>query len=205
MIAQLSSFIIHLIQSTGYIGIFILMTLESTLIPIPSEIVMPFSGFLVGQHHFSFLWVVIAGTLGNLAGSLIAYGIGFWFEENILLSLLQKYGKFLLISTHDYEKSKHWFIKYGDKAVLISRVLPVVRTFISLPAGMYKMNIKKFSIYTLIGSLVWSTFLTAIGYSLGEKWNSFEGYFRKFDLLIVIGVILVAGVYIYHKRNSFKR
>ncbi len=204
MIAHFSSLIIQLIQSTGYLGIFILMMLESTLIPIPSEVVMPFSGFLVGQHHLSFIWVVIAGTLGNLVGSLIAYGIGFWLEENLVLSVISKYGKFLLLSTHDYEKSKKWFTTYGDKAVLISRVLPVDRTFISLPAGIYAMNIKKFSLYTIIGSLFWSIFLTSIGYYLGSKWNSFEGYFRKFDIAIVIGIVLLAGFYIYHKRSSMK-
>ncbi len=204
MIAQFSSLIIQLIQSTGYLGIFILMTLESTLIPIPSEVVMPFSGFLVEQHHLSFLWVVVAGTLGNLAGSLIAYGLGFWLEENLVFSLIRKYGKFLLFSTHDYEKSKKWFTNYGDKAVLVSRVLPVVRTFISLPAGVCRMNIKKFSVFTVIGSLFWSIFLISIGYYLGSKWNNFEGYFRKFDIVIVIGVMLLAGFYIYHKKSSLK-
>ena len=205
MIAQFSSIIIHLIHSTGYGGIFILMTLESTLVPIPSEIVMPFSGFLVGQHHLSFLWVIIAGTLGNLTGSLIAYGIGYWLEENVVVALISKYGKFLLLSTHDYEKSKKWFTTYGDKAVLVSRVLPVVRTFISLPAGIYRMDLKKFSLYTAIGSLFWSIFLTSIGYYLGSKWNSFEGYFRKFDIAIVIGIIILVCLYIYHKKSSLKQ
>lgn len=204
MLESLSAFIIHLIQSTGYLGIFLLMTLESALIPIPSEVTMPFSGFLVTKSSLSLIPVILAGALGNLIGSLIAYGIGFYLEETIIVSLVTKYGKFILITKEDYDKSIAWFRKYGDGIVFFSRLLPAVRTFISLPAGLAQMNIWKFSIYTFLGSFIWTAFLTYIGVYLGNNWKSLEVYFRKFDIAIVVLGILTVLFYINHKLKIVK-
>lgn len=204
MIEQLSLFIIHLIQTTGYLGIFILMTLESALIPIPSEVTMSFSGFLVNQGGLSFILVVLVGAFGNLIGSLIGYYIGYFLEENIIISLVKKYGKFLLITEHDYTMSRNWFNKYGNAVVFFSRLIPGVRTFISLPAGLAEMNIWKFSIYTFLGSLLWSGFLTYIGFYLGSRWKDLEGYFRKFEVLIVVLLVVAVLLYINHKLKIIK-
>ncbi len=205
MIEQLSSFIIHLIQSTGYLGIFVLMTLESALIPIPSEITMPFAGFLVGKGELNFGLVVLVGALANLAGSLLAYGLGFYLEENVILKFISRYGKFLLLSTHDYEKSTNWLRKYGDAVTFFSRLLPAVRTFISLPAGLAEMNIVKFSIYTFLGSLLWSGFLTYIGVYLGSKWQGLAPLFHEFQLVIGVLLVLLVAFYLNHKLKIFKR
>lgn len=207
MLEQLSAFIIHLIQTSGYLGVFILMTLESALIPIPSEITMPFSGFLVSTGNLSFILVVLAGAFGNLIGSLMAYALGYYLEETVILSLVGKYGKFILMTKEDYEKSLKWFNKYGEAITFFSRLLPAVRTFISLPAGLAEMNILKFSIYTFLGSLIWSTFLTYIGVYLGDNWHSLEGYFRKFEILIAGTFIFVVIFYLNHKLKivSFRR
>lgn len=204
MLEVLSSFIIHLISSLGYLGIFVLMTLESALIPLPSEVTMPFSGFLVSKGEFSFPIVVLVGALGNVAGSLIAYAIGYFLQESIILTLVDRYGKFFLISRHEYDTSIKWLREYGVSVAFFSRLLPGIRTFISLPAGLSKVNIWKFSLYTFLGSLLWSAFLTSIGVYLGNQWNSIEKYYRKFEILIA--VILVAGVlwYINHKLKLFK-
>lgn len=204
MLEVLSNFIIHLIQTSGYLGIFILMTLESALIPIPSEVTMPFSGFLISKEVLSLWPVIIAGTLGNLIGSLIAYGIGFYLEETVILSLVDKYGKFILMTKEDYNKSVAWFKRYGNSIVFFSRLLPAIRTFISLPAGLAEMNIWKFSIYTLIGSFIWSSFLTMIGVYLGNNWRILEVYFRKFE--VAVGALLIFGVlfYINHKLKIVK-
>lgn len=204
MIQQLSTIIIHLIQNLGYWGIFVLMTLESALLPIPSEVTMPFAGFLSQGGHLNFWLVVLTGTLGNLVGSLIAYAIGYYLEESVILSLIKKYGKFVLISEHEYVRAVSWFAKYGNPIAFFSRLLPAVRTFISLPAGLSAMNIWKFSFYTLLGSFIWSTFLTWIGFYLGSKWNSWEPYFRKFQLVII--VLLVVGVlwFVNHKLKIIK-
>ncbi len=204
MLEQISSSIIHLIQSTGYLGIFILMTLESALIPIPSEITMPFAGFLAAKGSLSLILVIFTGAIGNLIGSLIAYYIGYFLEENVILENVKKYGKFVLISEHDLEKANKWFGKYGDRVVFFSRLLPAVRTFISLPAGIFKMNIWKFSIYTFIGSLVWSLFLTYIGFYFQSRWNILEQYFRKFDFLILGIIVILILLYLNHKLKIFK-
>src|ERR1035437_6792416 len=141
MLEQLSVFIIHLIQSSGYFGIFILMTLDSALLPIPSEVTMTFSGFLVNQGQLSFILVVLVGAFANLFGSIIGYYIGYFLEESVIVSFIKKYGKFILITEHDYTKATHWFNKYGNSVVFFSRLLPGIRTFISLPAGLAEMNI----------------------------------------------------------------
>lgn len=199
MIEILAHYIIQLIQATSYTGIFILMALESALIPIPSEITMPFSGFLASKGMLSLWGIIIVGTVANLFGSIVAYYIGYYLEETVLLTLIKKYGKFILIDEHDYHKANKWFDKYGDKVIFLSRLLPAVRTVISLPAGMFRMDIKKFVVYTTAGCLLWSALLTYIGFVLGENWNSLEGYYRKFE--IVIGVLIVLAIIVYIEKK----
>lgn len=204
MLEQLTAFIIHLIQSTGYLGIFTLMTLESALIPIPSEVTMPFAGFLVSQGQLNFWFVVFAGAFGNLIGSLITYGIGFYLEEHIIITLIKKYGKFLLLSIHEYERSVGWLKKYGDYVTFFSRLLPAVRTFISLPAGLSEMNIWKFSFFTFLGSFIWSTFLTYIGVYFGKEWHTLEPYYRKVEIFLGIIFVITFFWYINHKLKLIK-
>ena len=150
LLALISSFVINIISTLGYGGIFFLMALESALIPIPSEIIMPFSGFLVFDEKFSFLAVVLWGTIGNLIGSIAAYFIGLYGGR----PLIEKYGKFILISRHELDLADSWFKKYGSLSVLVSRMLPAARTFISLPAGIARMPFGKFCLYTFLGSLI---------------------------------------------------
>ncbi len=204
MVEQLSGFIIHLIQTTGHLGVFILMTLESALIPIPSEVTMPFAGFLASKGELSFITIVFIGALGNVIGSVIGYYIGFFLEENVLLHLIKKYGKFILITESDYQKSFMWFKKYGSSVVFFSRMLPAVRTFISLPAGVFKMNIVKFVIYTFVGSLIWSAILAGVGFYFGSNWKVLEPIFRKFDVVILAVFVLAVAFYLNHKLKILK-
>lgn len=199
MLELISTFIIHLIQATGYLGIFLLMTLESALIPIPSEVIMPFSGFLAQKGIFSLFMVVLAGSLGNLAGSLIGYFIGFFLEENLILRNIKKYGKFMLITEDDYKKAVNWFKKYGNGVVFLSRLIPAVRTFISLPAGVFRMNIWKFLLFTFLGSFIWSFLLSYTGFYLGTQWKLLDSYFRKFDILLFLLIMAMLLFYINHK------
>ncbi|MBI5465301.1 DedA family protein [Candidatus Gottesmanbacteria bacterium] len=199
LLETLASWIINIISSTGYAGIFILMAIESALIPLPSEVTMPFSGSLVALGRFNLILVAIAGALGNLAGSLLAYALGFWGQENVVRLVIRKYGKYLLISEHEFERAEKWFRKYGEVIVFSSRLMPVVRTFISLPAGIVKMNLTKFIVYTTIGSFFWSLFLAYIGMVLGQNWKILETYFRRFDMAIIIGGVVLIGFYLYHK------
>ena len=167
LVGSISDFVINLIGSLGYWGVFIGMTLESACIPIPSEIIMPFSGFVVWQGHtnMTLIGITIVGALGNLLGSLIAYYVGLKGGR----PLLEKYGKYLLVTHSKLELADKWFFKYGSEAVLISRFLPIIRTFISLPAGIAHMDLKKFMAYTFIGSLPWSFALGYIGTQLGPN------------------------------------
>ena len=193
--ALIISFVISIISGLGYGGIFILMALESALIPIPSEIIMPFSGFLVWEEKFSFLAVVWWGTFGNLIGSIIAYWLGYYGGR----PLIEKYGKFILISRNELDFADRWFQKYGGISILFSRMLPAVRTFISLPAGIARMPFGKFCLYTFLGSLPWSFVLAYAGLIMGKNWKGLEVYFRKFDWAIGILGILALALFIYHK------
>ena len=192
VVGYISDFAINLIGNLGYWGVFIGMTLESACIPIPSEIIMPFSGFVVWQGHtnMTLIGITIVGAFGNLLGSLIAYYVGLKGGR----PLLEKYGKYLLITHSKLELADRWFFKYGAEAVLISRLLPIIRTFISLPAGIAHMDIKKFMTYTFIGSLPWCFALGYIGVQLGPNWDMIQGYFHILDIIIGIGIL---GIIIY--------
>lgn len=186
----LASFVIKVIEQTGYTGITALMALESANIPIPSEIIMPFSGYLVFEEKFNFYLVILSGTVGNLIGSLVSYYLGFFGGR----SFLAKYGKFFFVTHHDLELADRLFQKYGSFIIFASRILPIVRTFISFPAGIAKMNIIVFTVNTFFGSLIWSIILTYTGVIAGENWKILELYFRKFDWLIA-GILLVLGIW----------
>jgi len=186
------NFVISTIRDTGYLGIFLLMTLESALIPIPSEIIMPFSGYLCFRGELSILFVVLAGTIGNLVGSLIAYLLGVKYGREFVV----KYGRYFLLSKKHLEKAEYLFNKYGEIIILISRMLPAVRTVISLPAGIGRMPIKKFSLYTFVGSIPWNFALTYLGYQLGSEWPIIFKIMEKLDILIILAVIVFVTWYI---------
>ena len=202
MITDIINFLANIIIKTigfgGYGGIFLLMLLESCGIPIPSEIIMPFSGFLVAMGKMKFLLVAIIGAFGNLTGSLLAYWIGFKGGR----PLIEKYGKYILISKHDLNLADKWFAKFGDLTVFFGRLLPIVRTYISFPAGISKMNLKKFSFYTFIGALSWCALFAWLGIKMGNNWDLIREKFHNFDLLIGILIILALILYIYrHIKN----
>ncbi|NYB27969.1 MAG: DedA family protein [Methanobacteriaceae archaeon] len=194
IIETVTNFAIYLIEDLGYWGVFIGMTLESACIPLPSEVIMPLSGFVVYRGEMSLLGITIVGAVGNLIGSWIAYFVGLKGGR----PFLEKYGKYVLISPKKLDMAHEWFDKYGHEAVLISRVLPIIRTFISLPAGIAEMDLKKFSIYTFLGSLPWCFVLAYIGFMLGPKWNIIEEYFHYMDIVVVIALVILA-IYLVHK------
>lgn len=191
IISNLTNFITQTIANSGYVGIFFLMVAESALIPIPSEVIMPFSGYLVSAGKFNAIYVIIAGSIGNLVGSLIAYFVGVYLGRGFVL----RYGKYVLLKKSHLELAESYFKKYGDRSTFISRLLPAVRTYVSLPAGVAKMNLKKFAAYTLIGSIIWNSGLTYIGVTLGEQWNSIRKYSTYFDAIVVIAVIVAIILY----------
>lgn len=199
IIEILTVFIINTISSWGYFGVGALMAVESACIPLPSEIIMPFAGFLAAQGRFSLLGVTLAGALGCVAGSVVAYLVGIWGGR----VFIEKYGKYILISHHDLAIADNFFNKYGSAAIFFSRLMPVVRTFISLPAGIAKMNFSKFVVYSFLGSVPWSFGLAYLGKKLGDHWDTLGVYFHKFDFVIAAVILLGAVWYIRrHLKNS---
>lgn len=187
LIDSLKDWIVASVGQGGYAAIFLLMALESACIPIPSEVTMPVGGLLAAEGKLSFFWVGMVGALANLAGSWAAYAAGGGGGRPFLL----RYGRYFLVRPHDIERADRFFEKYGDSAVFFSRLLPVIRTFISLPAGVARMPLGRFSILTLLGSLPWSFALAGAGLLLGENWERILPYFEP----VTYGVAAVlAGV-----------
>lgn len=195
IISVLAGFIIAGISTLGYSGIVIMMAIESACIPLPSEIIMPFSGYLVSTGQFTVWGTAVAGAFGCVVGSALAYVVGRYGGR----SFIWKYGKYILVSHHDIKLADKWFDKYGQWAIFFSRLLPVIRTFISLPAGIAKMRFMPFIVYTFLGSLPWCYVLSYIGFRLGAHWDTLGVYFHKFD--IAIGIIILAGAVWWIQRH----
>lgn len=205
VVELITAWVISVISASGYVGIFTLMALESALIPIPSEATMTFAGYLASVGKFNFWLVVFVGAFANLTGSVLAYALGYWGEDTFIREIIKKYGKFVLVTVDEYERAERWFRKHGPQIAFSSRLLPVVRTFISLPCGVAKMNFAKFCIYTFAGSFIWSTLLTYVGFILGKNWNSLHVYYQKFEYLIVGGILVVGVWYVWHKISKLKK
>lgn len=191
----IGTIIVSFISGSGYLGVALLMAIESACIPLPSEIIMPFSGYLVSTGRFSLAGVAVAGALGCNLGSIVAYFIGAVGGR----PLAERYGHYVLVTRHDLELADRWFARYGDWAVFFSRLLPVIRTFIALPAGISRMNFLRFNIYTFLGSLPWCWLLAYAGMKLGQRWDILEPYFHRFDTIFVI-VVVVGVVWFVHNR-----
>lgn len=195
LLELLGHFIITIINHLGYAGVVLTMAIESACIPLPSEIIMPFAGYLTSTGRFNLWLVAFWGAIGNLLGSWLAYAVGRYGGR----PFLEKYGKYILLSRHDMNLADNWFLKHGESTVFFSRLLPVIRTFISLPAGIAKMEFWKFSIFSFAGALPWSLLLAYIGLRLGSHWVDIRVYFHRFDL--VIGMILIGGIIWFVRRH----
>ncbi len=193
IITVLSQFVITMISRFEYWGIFLTMAIESACIPLPSEIIMPFSGYLVTTGQFTMLGVTLAGAIGNVVGSIVAYYAGVWGGR----PFVERYGPYVLISHKDLDRADRWFMQYGEAAVFFSRMLPVVRTFISLPAGIARMNFLRFVLFTFLGALPWCYLLAYIGVKMGEEWQHLRDYFHQFDLVIGLGLAAAAGYFLW--------
>lgn len=192
IIAVLAAFIIAVISSLGYAGIVLLMAIESACIPLPSEVIMPFSGYLVYTGRFNLWWVATMGALGCNVGSLVAYEIGAYGGRR----LIERYGQYILLSRHELDLADRFFAHWGSATVFFSRLLPVIRTFIALPAGVARMPRVRFHVYTFLGSWPWCLGLAWVGLKLGERWDSdprLKMWFHRFDAVIG-GLIIIAVV-----------
>jgi membrane protein DedA with SNARE-associated domain len=197
-LSVLSAFIISVISSSGYLGIVALMAIESACIPLPSEVIMPFSGYLVYAGRFHLLWVATAGAIGCNLGSVIAYEVGFFGGR----PLVERYGSYLLLSRRELDWADHFFARWGSAAVFIARLLPVIRTFIALPAGIARMPRLRFHIYTFVGSWPWCLVLAYIGMKLGEKWETdprLKLWFHRFDVVILMALLAGAAWFLWSR------
>jgi membrane protein DedA with SNARE-associated domain len=200
ILAAIGTFCISVISSLGYFGVFFLMCLESMIFPMPSELVMPFAGFLIASGEMKFLFVVLTATLGSIVGSLISYYLGRYGGNRFVL----KYGKYFLLNEEHLRNTERWFSKKGELTILIGRFIPVVRHVISIPAGIGKMDIKKFIIYTLLGAGIWNAFLAYVGFVLGNNWEIIKQY-SDYISWAVLGVIIIIGVYFLWKEIKRRR
>ena len=195
-------FLETLYGAVGYVGVMLAMAIESAMIPLPSELILPFAGFLVSDpsqiepitgQPWSFWIVVIVGTIGNTLGSLVAYAIGAYGGR----PFLERYGKYLLIRPHEIELADHFFAKWGSQTVFFSRLLPIVRTFISFPAGVARMDLRKFVVYSTAGAFLWSILLVWAGVQLGDNWVEIRAMLQPFDLAIAVGVVALLVAFLW--------
>ena len=200
LLKPLIEFITSFIGQVGYGGIFFLMILESALIPIPSEIIMPFSGFLSSTGTLDPLLVTLSGSIGNLVGSVLTYYLGIKAGRKFIL----KYGKYILFKKEHLETTENLFKRYGDRISFAGRLLPAIRTYVSLPAGIGKTNLTKFVTYTFAGSVVWNSMLTYVGMSLGSNWKNIDKYSVYLDIAALLAVAVFIIWFVYNTKRKSK-
>ncbi|MFI5261114.1 MAG: DedA family protein [Candidatus Limnocylindrales bacterium] len=195
-------FLASLYGAVGYLGVLLAMTIESAMVPLPSELILPFAGFLVSdparlepmtQQPWGFWLVVVVATIGNTLGSLIAYAVGAWGGR----PLLERYGRYLLIRPDEIQRTEAFFARYGNITVFVGRLLPIVRTFISVPAGVARMPLGRFILYSTLGAILWSTLLVYAGVQLGAHWEDLRRALQPFDLLLVVAVVVVIVLFVW--------
>lgn len=193
MLSGLAEFVTDVVQRLGYVGLLLMVALENVFPPIPSEIILPLAGFNVYQGDFSFPLVLLFATTGSLIGALALYGIGAWFGEERLRALVRSHGGKLFLKERDIDVAERWFIRYGPLAVFVCRMVPIVRSLISIPAGLDGMKLGQFALLTIAGSLIWNTALVGAGWALGTQWHRVEEIISTFQYLVIAaGIALVA-------------
>jgi membrane protein DedA with SNARE-associated domain len=187
----------NLIDATGLAGVFILMTLESACVPIPSEATMLFAGFNVSEGNLTLFGIVAAGVLGNLVGSLIAYAVGYYGRIELL-----DQNRFIHINRRHLEWADRWFERHGSATVFFTRMLPIIRTFISLPAGVARMPLAKFVVYTLAGCIPWVLGLAIIGREVGDRWEEWKDYLHYFDYAVIAAIAIAIVYWLWRRRRG---
>ncbi len=199
---NLNDWILSLMDTLGYIGVTLMMFLENVFPPIPSELIMPAAGFAAAQGEMQLLWVIVAGTLGSVLGALPLYYLGTVFDEQRLLKLTEKYGKWVLVKPSDITKANHWFNRYGKAVIFFGRMVPAIRSLISIPAGMNRMPLLPFLGLTALGSAIWTALLAYAGYTLGAHYDQVEQYIAPISKAVVAIVLIAAIVFIVKRLTN---
>jgi membrane protein DedA with SNARE-associated domain len=189
------------IESLGYIGIIALVALESIIPPIPSEVILPLAGFLAGQGRFSLPLAIAAATLGSVIGAGALYGLSAWLGERRVYWVVERYGGYVRITTHDIDRANEWFDRYDSWAVAIGRLVPVIRSLVSIPAGLRRMPLGRFLLFTTVGSTVWNSVLIGLGWLLGDNWEEVEHYSSYIQYAILLAIAIAAVVFYYRRRT----
>lgn len=204
----MQEFIMSFIENYGYIAVMLLICVENVFPPIPSEVILTFAGFMVSRTNLSIVGLILASTIGALVGAFILYYIGRLLNKERLMKIVSgKIGKILRLKPTDIEKADKWFDKKGNISVLFCRCVPIVRSLISIPAGMSDMKLSRFTLFTLLGTLVWNTVLVVLGSIVGENWVTIASIIEKYSFvtLIILVILFIVGVIIFYKKKNKNR
>ncbi len=205
----MQQFILHIIEQFGYFGVFFLILIENVFPPIPSEVILLFSGFFSSYTSLSVFYMILASTLGSFLGAIILYYIGKIFNKERLKKIVNgRLGKILFLKENDIDKADEWFDNKGNKSVFFCRFVPIVRSLISIPAGMSEMPMGKFIIYTICGSMIWNTVLICLGYRLGSNWEYVLTILDKYQIIVIVILVIIFGYVIikfYRKKRKSKK
>jgi membrane protein DedA with SNARE-associated domain len=194
-----AEWVISVIETLGYLGLTVLVALENVFPPIPSELILPLAGFLTGQDRLSFPLVLVATTLGSLLGALLLYGIGMAAGQRGIRRLFERYGHWALLTSEDLTRAENWFERYGPVAVFIGRLVPVVRSLVSIPAGYRRMPLGQFLLLTGFGSALWNGALVSLGWALGENWRQIEEYVAWLQYLVIAAVAVLVLRFVWQR------
>ncbi len=198
MFERLAEFVTNVIETIGYPGLTILVALENVFPPIPSEVILPLAGFMTGQGRFSFALVILATTLGSVLGALVLYGIGAAIGKRRIEALVSRYGHWALLTPEDLTKAEQWFERYGPIAVFVGRLVPIVRSLVSIPAGYQRMPLLQFIALTFFGSMLWNGALVTLGWIFGDNWHAIEDYvgWLQYAVIAVVAILVVKFVWL---------
>ncbi len=202
MFDWLAQWVTTVIEALGYPGLTVLVALENLFPPIPSEVILPLAGFMTGQGRFSFVLVVLATTLGSILGALILYGIGAAIGKKRITALVSRYGHLALLTPDDLARAESWFDRYGPIAVFVGRLVPIVRSLVSLPAGYQRMSLVQFVLLTGFGSLLWNGALVTLGWAFGENWHIIEEYVGWFQYVVVAVVAFLVLRFVWQRLRA---
>lgn len=190
-----------IIRAMGYVGLGLVMFLENVFPPIPSEAVLPMAGWLAyeGEGNFTLWGVTLVGAIGSMAGALVFYGLGYGFGEERVRELFRRYGKWLLLSEEDFDTALAWFDRYGEYVIFFGRMVPIVRSLISIPAGIASMNLGRFSLYTAVGTALWSFLLGLAGYLLGQNWPLVMEWMSRYEKVVLALTSLAVIIFVVRR------
>jgi membrane protein DedA with SNARE-associated domain len=198
----LSDRVTDIIEELGYVGISALIALENIIPPIPSELILPLSGFMAEEGRFWLPGVIIAATIGSIIGALVLYGLGYWLGDARLRALIVRFGRYVGVTTHDLDRANDWFDRYGAVAIFIGRLVPVVRSLVSIPAGLRRMPLPRFIIYTAAGSAIWNSVLVGLGWITGDQWHKVEKYTGYLEYAVLAAIVLGGAAFIWKRRGG---